>query len=55
MRRLLFVFLYLLASLTARADEAKPEIFAPNIISAPVIGTAPTFSPDQQTDRKSVV
>ena len=47
MRNLLFVILYLLAGFAARADEAKPEIFAPYIISAPVIGTSPTFSPDQ--------
>ena len=58
MRNLLFVILYLLSSLAARADEAKPEIFAPYTISAPVMGTAPAFSPDQsavifqRTDRQ---
>jgi hypothetical protein len=47
MRHLLFTAAYLLFSFAARADEAKPEIFAPNVISAPVMSTAPTFSPDQ--------
>lgn len=47
MRRLLFTVAYLLFSFAARADEAKLEIFAPNVISAPTMSTAPTFSPDQ--------
>ena len=47
MRNLLFVILYLLSGLAARADEAKPEIFAPLVISAPVLDTGPTFSADQ--------
>ena len=47
MRNLLFIILYLLSGFAARADEAKPEIFAPRLISAPVIGTSPAFNPDQ--------